>query len=178
MQQLAGKLLQRQNFHQCWRWLTNIKFLFWFQALRRGNRAAQQKVKFIMSCLSQRFVSFSNIRSKGLGNIVVQLFKRTTYRLKNTFRRFVISCSVQSVAALDHMSSHIGLAPALVSIVLDHLANSKLGRATRAAEKQNNVAAQRRRDRATFISNPCAQKLRQVQGASDQSKRLTEYRVK
>lgn len=113
-----------------------------------------------MSCLSQS------------GNIVVQLFKRTTYRLKNTFCRFVISCSVQSVAALDHMSSHIGLAPALVSIVLDHLANSKLGRARCAAEKQNNVASQRRRDRATFISNPRAQILRQVQGASDQSKRL------
>lgn len=113
--------------------------------MKQGSAA---KVKFIMSCLSQS------------GNIVVQLFK-----LKNTFCRFVVSCSVQSVAALDHMSSHIGLAPALVSIVLDHLANSKLGRARCAAEKQNNVAAQRRRDLATFISNPRAQILRQVQGA-------------
>ena len=118
--------------------------------MKQGSAA---KVKFLMSCLSQS------------GNIVVQLFKRTTYRLKNTFCRFVVICSVQSVAALDHMSSHIGLAPALVSIVLDHLANSKLGRARCAAEKQNNVAAQRRRDLATFISNPRAQILRQVQGA-------------
>ena len=54
--------------------------------------------------------------------------------------------------ALDHMSSHIGLAPALVSILLDW-AKSKLGRATGAAEKHSNLASCRDRFGATLISD-------------------------
>jgi len=72
--------------------------------------------------------------------------------LGNSPKQKGFSSLVLPKLALDHMSSHIGLAPALVSILLDW-AKSKLGRATGAAEKHSNLASCRDRFGATLISD-------------------------
>lgn len=66
--------------------------------------------------------------------------------------------------SLDHMSSHVGLAPAAVSMLRDHLAKEMTGRARWAAGKQTKKPMQRRgiRPKALIVRSVLSEIIRVV----------------